>query len=166
MAAMTVRRATPDDGDEIVAMAAGLSQEEAGQGAEFTAAAFRRDGFGPDAAFATLIAEHHGLPVGYAIYYPAYDTESASRGAYLQDLYVTPEARRRRAGRKLVSAVARAVAARGGNWLFWSAIARNRQAGGFYFGLGRPLDGAMVYVADGADFDALLEDLPDIEDDD
>ena len=139
-------------------MASALSREEEGPVSGLTAETFQRDGFGPHAAFTALIAEFQGGIVGYAIFYQAYDTETASRGAYLQDLYVTPEARRQGAGRTLMTAVARACHERGGNWLFWSALARNHRAGEFYSTLGRPLDGVIVYVAQDAEFDALVSE--------
>ena len=56
----------------------------------------RKEGFGASPRFRAQIAERDGRPVGYALFYPAYDTDRAARDFYLQDLYVVPEARRRR----------------------------------------------------------------------
>jgi ribosomal protein S18 acetylase RimI-like enzyme len=96
----------------------------------------RGEGFGPDARFRALIAERDGQPVGYALFYRAYDTDHAARGLYLQDLYVMPEARRQRAGRALMAAVARACQADGGCYVFWNAQPANRAGLAFYRAIG------------------------------
>ena len=79
-------------------------------------------------AFARCSPKQDGRPVGYALFYPSYDTEHAARGLYLQDLYVVPEARRQGIGRALMAAVARACQADGGCYLFWNALERNARA--------------------------------------
>ena len=63
-----------------------------------------------------------GTLLGYALFYPSYDTDHGAKGAYLQDLYVLPEARGRGIGRALMAAVARACQADGGCYLFWNAL--------------------------------------------
>ena len=95
----------------------------------------RAEGFGASRRFRVLIAERHDQPVGYALFYPAYDTDHAARG-FLQDLYVVPKARGRGAGRALMTAVARACAADGGCYVFWNAQPRNRAGLAFYRVLG------------------------------
>ena len=95
----------------------------------------RAEGFGASRRFRVLIAERHDQPVGYALFYPAYDTDHAARG-FLQDLYVVPKARGRGAGRALMAAVARACAADGGCYVFWNAQPRNRAGLAFYRALG------------------------------
>jgi ribosomal protein S18 acetylase RimI-like enzyme len=96
------------------------------------AARFRADGFGGDPAFTAIIAERARAPVGYSIFWPTYDTESASRGGWLSDLYVVPEARGHGVARQLLSEVARRTAARGGRYLIWLVHASNHRARAFY----------------------------------
>jgi ribosomal protein S18 acetylase RimI-like enzyme len=136
MSELRVRTADPADAETIVAFSHALSREEG-----YTAPALRADdvrveGFGPKPRFRALIAEQHGRPVGYALYCPAYDTDHAARGFYLQDLYVVAEARRQGAGRALMAAVARACEADGGCYVFWNAQPSNRAGLAFYRAIG------------------------------
>ncbi|MGH6899351.1 MAG: GNAT family N-acetyltransferase [Geminicoccaceae bacterium] len=130
--AVHVREAMPADAETIAAFAQALSLEEGYPAPALQARHVRAEGFGASPRFRVLIAERHGRPAGYALFYPAYDTDHAARGFYLQDLYVLPEARRQGAGRALMAAVARACLADGGCYLFWNALPRNRASLAFY----------------------------------
>ena len=117
-----VRPARPDDADLIARMARALSIADGGRSSRFTAESFRRDGFGEHAAFSTLVVELDGEVVGYAVYYPGYDTDSATRGVYLADLYVDETRRRQGLGRALLAALAAAARSDGARWMFWSVL--------------------------------------------
>jgi ribosomal protein S18 acetylase RimI-like enzyme len=134
--AVHVREAMPADAETIAAFSHALSLEEGHPTPALQAEHVRQEGFGAHARFRALLAEQDGRPVGYALFYPAYATEHAARGLYLQDLYVLPEARRQRAGRALMAAVALACQADGGRYVFWNARPRNRAALAFYRALG------------------------------
>jgi ribosomal protein S18 acetylase RimI-like enzyme len=134
--AVRVRGATPADAETIAAFAHALSLEEGYPAPALQADHVRAEGFGAKPRFRALIAEREGQPVGYALFYPAYDTDHAARGFYLQDLYVVAEARRQGAGRALMAAVARACAADGGCYVFWNALPENRAGLAFYRALG------------------------------
>jgi ribosomal protein S18 acetylase RimI-like enzyme len=136
MSAVRVREAMPADAETIAAFSQALSREEGHEAPALQARHVRDEGFGPDARFRALIAERDGQPVGYALFYRAYDTDHAARGLYLQDLYVMPEARRQRAGRALMAAVARACQADGGCYVFWNAQPANRAGLAFYRAIG------------------------------
>jgi ribosomal protein S18 acetylase RimI-like enzyme len=131
-----VREALPADAETIAAFAHALSLEEGYPAPALQADHVRAEGFGAKPRFRALIAEREGQPVGYALFYPAYDTDHAARGFYLQDLYVVAEARRQGAGRALMAAVARACAADGGCYVFWNALPENRAGLAFYRALG------------------------------
>ena len=133
---MRVREARPADAETIAAFSQALSREEGYAAPALQARHVRVEGFGPGARFRTLIAEQDGRPVGYALFYPAYDTDHAARGLYLQDLYVVAEARRQGAGRALMAAVARACQADGGCYVFWNALPNNRAGLAFYQTIG------------------------------
>ena len=136
MSAGHVRDAVPADAGTIAAFAHALSLEEGYPAPALQAEHVREEGFGPRPRFRALIAERDGRALGYALFYPAYDTDHAARGLYLQDLYVVPEARRQGAGRALMAAVARACRADGGCYVFWNALPRNRAGRAFYRAIG------------------------------
>lgn len=155
MAGLRLRAATAEDAEVVAGMAAALSRHEGVPPPNFTAETFRRDGFGPDAAFATILAELDGRPVGYAISYPAYDVQSGSRGRHVADLYVEPEARGRGVGKALLAMVARVAKAHGARWLVLQMMRSNSNAEAFYRHLGGRQDEAAIFVFQSAAFEAL-----------
>ena len=154
---LVVRPARPEDGEAVAAMAQALGRADSGRASAFTPGRFRRDGFGEDRAFDTLVAEAGGELLGYAIFYPGYDTDSASRGIYLADLYVRDEFRRRGVGRALVEGLAAHGRSGGARWMFWSVRRRNRQARRFYRALAPELPGVLLCAAFGRRFERLAE---------
>lgn len=151
-----VRRGVPEDAPAIVRMARALNLGLGWPECRFTEEDYRRQGFGPDAAFHTFVAELDREVVGYAMYHRSYDTESASRGSYLSDLYVEEHARARGAGRALMRAVAKATAADGGDAVWWVTTKTNDVAAPFYRRIAKVDESIDVWVAAGDDFDALL----------
>jgi GNAT superfamily N-acetyltransferase len=154
---ITVRPAQPTDAETIARMARALSLTDGGRPSRFTAESFRRDGFGDDAAFSTLVAEFSGDIAGYAVYYPGYDTDSATRGVYLADLYVDEAHRRKGLGRALLSGLAAEARRNGARWMFWSVLKRNRGARRFYRKMAPELKDVIVCAAFGRRFDALAD---------
>lgn len=150
-----VRPATAADAAAVAAMAHALSESDGGRPSRFSAEAFLRDGFGAAPAFEALIAEIDGRAAGYAVFYWGYDTDSATRGVYLADLYVDTAQRRRGAGRALVVGVARTARDRGARWIFWSVLKRNRGARRFYRRLAPELRDVIVCAAFGTGFDRI-----------
>jgi GNAT superfamily N-acetyltransferase len=132
----TIRAATADDAESIVALVHRFNLEDGNPPGATTAEAFRSLGFGTPPRFHTVLAEDEEQVLGYALYFPSYDTDYGAKGFYLQDLYVLPEARRRGIGRALMTAVARACRADGGRYLFWNALERNRAGRAFYRQIG------------------------------
>ena len=136
-------------------MARALSVSDGGRVSRFSADAFLRDGFGEDRAFETMVASTGDALAGYAVYYWGYDTDSATRGVYLADLYVGEAHRRSGAGTALVSAVARDSRDAGGRWIFWSVLKRNKAARRFYRHIAPELKDVLVCAAFGASFDRI-----------
>jgi len=97
---------------------------------------FLRDGFGPDPAFAGIIAERDGAPVGYLLYHFGYDVDRAMRIMFVIDLWVDISARRHGIGRALMGEAAARCRARGGAKLLWAVFTPNRLAIDFYERLG------------------------------
>lgn len=155
MNGVTIRAALPRDGDAVARMAAALSAHEGMPAPNVTADRFRGDGFGPEAAFAALVAERRGRAVGYALHYGGYDVQAGSRGRHVADLYVAPGQRGAGVGRALMAAVARAARAQNAGWLVLQVTRRNDPARGFYRAIGGRTDPDQTYVFDGAAFLAL-----------
>ena len=152
---ITVRPATAEDAATIVRLAHGLSQTGGGRASRLTEENCRRDGFGAEPAFRVLLAEIDGMVAGYALYFSGYDTDRASRGVYLADLYVDFDYRRYGVGRALMKAVARACSDLGGEWMFWSVHKRNRSARKFYKTLALELRDVVLCAALSDSFDRL-----------
>ncbi len=147
--------ATQDHADSIAEMARALSLSDGGKPSRFSAEAFRRDGFGDRPAFQAMIAYVDGEPAGYAVYYWGYDTDSATRGVYLADLYVAKDSRRLGAGRALVRSVSAAAQKDGGRWIFWSVLKRNKGARRFYQRIAPELRDVIICAAFGSNFDRI-----------
>ena len=92
--------------------------------------------FGPGAVASALIAEHHGAPVGFALWFRNFSTWTGRPGVYLEDLFVRPDHRGDGHGRALLEELARRCVAMGGGRLEWSVLDWNEPAIGFYRSLG------------------------------
>jgi ribosomal protein S18 acetylase RimI-like enzyme len=125
-------------------------------------ARLRDDGFGADPAFTAVIAERAGVALGYALYWPTHDTESAARGLWLSDLYVAPGARRDGVGRILMAALARAAIDSGARFIVWLVLERNAKARAFYRTIGREWHDGFPCVCAGAAFERLAAQAPPI----
>jgi ribosomal protein S18 acetylase RimI-like enzyme len=153
-----VRAATPADAEAVAGMAQAFSVADGGRPSRLSAEAFRRDGFGARAAFTALIAEVDGHVAGYALFYPGYDSDGATRGVYLADLYVRAELRRQGVGRALVATVAAYSRRDGARWMFWSVLKRNKGARRFYRTVAPELRDVIVCAAFGDSFDRLADE--------
>ena len=153
---VSIRPARPEDAALIAAMAGELSAHEGEPTPDLSAADVQRDGFGPQAAFAALLAELETAPVGYALYHGAYDSIRGRRGSFLLDLFVRDAARGRGVGRALMAAVARATRDAGGSFLWWNMLRDNTLAERFYEKLGQRYPNLLVWTAEAEDFENLL----------
>ncbi|HET8728523.1 MAG TPA: GNAT family N-acetyltransferase [Alphaproteobacteria bacterium] len=107
MNTVTIRPARPEDASFILRMIRELAAfEREPDAVKATEADLLRDGWGPSPKFEALIAELDGAPCGFALFFHNYSTWEGRAGIYLEDLYVTPQARRHGAGRRLMAALA------------------------------------------------------------
>lgn len=154
---ITIRPAVPEDAETIARMARELSVADGGRPSQFSAETFIRDGFGESPAFSAVLAEYDGEVAGYAVYYPGYDTDSATRGVYLADLFVYQHMRRLGIGRALMAAVAGRSRAGGARWMFWSVLRRNKGGRRFYRKIAPELKDVIICAAFGNTFDRLAD---------
>jgi ribosomal protein S18 acetylase RimI-like enzyme len=138
---LNVRPMTPADALPVAGLAAEFAGYLRGLGDQgphdLTADAIRRDGFGPGAAFSGLVAISDGdQTIGYLLYHLGYDADLAARNLHVIDLYVAAAARRRGAGRALMTEAAHLGRVAGARYLFWAVYRPNRLAADFYTALG------------------------------
>jgi GNAT superfamily N-acetyltransferase len=92
--------------------------------------------FGPGSVTRALICEHHGEPVGMAIWFYSYSTWQARNGLYLEDLYVTPKARGLGAGKAMLKRLAQIALENGCGRFEWSVLDWNEPAIRVYEAIG------------------------------
>lgn len=92
--------------------------------------------FSPRPACEALIGELDGRPEGFALFFHNFSTWKGRRGLYLEDLYVTPNARGRGLGRALLARVASIAIERHCPRLEWNVLDWNEPALKFYRSLG------------------------------
>lgn len=131
-----IRPATRADADVVCALVAALSAEEGMVPPALTPSLFRRQGFGRDPLFTALLAERAGQVAGMVLLTRGYDSQSASAGLVVENLYVEPLSRRAGVGRALMAEAARCVRERGLEWLSWHVRRGNVRAQLFYRSLG------------------------------
>lgn len=116
--------------------------------------------FGERPAAEALIAERGTETAGYALFFPTFSSFLASRGVWLEDLFVRPAHRAAGVGRALVSAVAARAREHSDARLEWAALDWNELALGFYRGLGARTMGEWVtHRLDGPELDRVAEEF-------
>jgi GNAT superfamily N-acetyltransferase len=93
----------------------------------------------PDAE--VILATVDGKEVGFALFFHNYSTFLAQRGLFLEDLFVLPDARGKRVGYALLSALAKIALERNCGRLEWNVLDWNDLAIDFYKRIGaHPMD--------------------------
>ncbi|MDH0567732.1 GNAT family N-acetyltransferase [Pseudomonas oleovorans] len=134
---LTIRPATADDAELILRFITELAIYEKAEHEVKTDAAGIRDSLFADGSTAHgLICEHNGQPIGYAVYFFNYSTWLGKHGLYLEDLYISPEARGLGAGKALLRHLAQVAVARGYGRFEWSVLDWNTPAIDFYQSFG------------------------------
>ncbi|MDX6738900.1 GNAT family N-acetyltransferase [Actinocorallia sp. A-T 12471] len=86
--------------------------------------------------FAHIAQDPSGTPVGFALWFLNFSTWTGKHGIYLEDLYVTPEARGGGYGKALLAELARVAVARGYARYEWACLDWNTPSIRFYESLG------------------------------
>lgn len=154
---LVVRPATPEDVPLVLRLIRELADyEQLLHEVVATEERLRETLFGPRAYAEVAIAEQGGAPAGFALFFHNYSTFLAQPGIYLEDLYVTPEARGRGVGRRLLAHLARLAKERGCGRVEWWVLDWNERAIRFYRSLGaRAMDEWTVFRVAGDALDRL-----------
>ncbi|TXH94499.1 MAG: GNAT family N-acetyltransferase [Pseudomonas sp.] len=142
-----IRPATAADAELILRFIIELAiYEKAEHEVQTDAAGIRDSLFGEGSSSHALVCERDGQPIGYAVYFFNYSTWLGKHGLYLEDLYISPEARGGGAGKALLQHLARIAVARDCGRFEWSVLDWNSPAIAFYQSFGaRPQDEWTTY---------------------
>ncbi len=133
----TIRPATAEDAPLLLAFIRGIAEYELlTHQVTATEEGLRASLFGDEPAAEALLAFADGEPAGFAVYFHSYSTFLGRPGMHLEDLYVSPEHRRRGLGALLLRRVAAIAVERGCGRFEWLALDWNTDAHRFYEGLG------------------------------
>ncbi len=132
-----IRRAEPGDVPALVGLVYDLAEyEKARHECTLTAEQLHTALFGPDPAVFAHVALVDGTVAGCAVWFLNFSTWDGVHGIYLEDLYVTPEARGTGLGRALLAALAHEAHSHGYSRVSWSVLTWNTPSIGFYESLG------------------------------
>ncbi|MCD2324501.1 GNAT family N-acetyltransferase [Sphingomonas sp. IC-56] len=92
--------------------------------------------FGARPAAEAVIAEREGQPAGFALFFHNFSTWTGRKGLYLEDLYVTPDARGGGVGTALLRHLAGLALDRDCGRFEWSVLDWNEPAIRFYRAMG------------------------------
>ena len=155
---IAVRRAVKNDGKILLSLIDALADYE--KLARPDRAARRRllrDAFGAKKRFSVFLAFDGRKAVGYAIYFFTYSSFLALPTLYLEDLFVLPEYRKKKAGWKLFCSCVAEAKKQGCGRMEWMVLDWNQIAIDFYDRLGaKHLKGWLPYRLVRKQFDDLI----------
>ena len=132
-----IRSATPADIPAIRALIVALAvYEREPDAVKATEADLHAALFGERPLAEAVLAEIGGVPVGVAVFFTNFSTWEGKGGLYLEDLFVSPEARGAGVGKALLVHLAGIAVTRGYARFEWSVLDWNLPAIGFYEALG------------------------------
>jgi GNAT superfamily N-acetyltransferase len=128
-----IRRAQRSDAAVLLSLIDALADYEKLPGPTPEAKArLIRDGFGDKPRFEAVLAELHGKPAGYALFFETYSSFIAMPTLYLEDLFVIPEARGKGVGKALAEFCIQEAVNRGCGRMEWMVLDWNKPAIEFY----------------------------------
>lgn len=107
-----------------------------------------------------LVAHGGDELVGFATFTSLYPVAGLISFTYVQQIYVSAQARRIGVAQRLMAGIARITATRGCTRIEWSTAADNAAAQALYVGLGASGADKVQYVLEGAAFDRLAACAP------
>lgn len=137
MSALSVRTAVKDDAATILFFIRELAiYEKAEHEVLATEETIVETIFSDASHVNALICELDGKGIGIAIYFYNYSTWLAKPGLYLEDLYVSADARGKGAGKLLLQKMARIALDKGCGRFEWSCLDWNKPSRDFYESIG------------------------------
>lgn len=134
---VTIRPAVPGDAATVLRFARELAAFEREPDAVVATEEMMRSAlFGERPMAEALIAEIDGEAAGFAVFYHSFSTWTGRRGIWLDDLYVTPDARGAGVGKALLQRLARICIDRDCARFEWWVLDWNDPAIGFYDSIG------------------------------
>src|SRR5579863_7055820 len=131
--ALRIRAATAADVSLILGFIRELAEyEKLSHEVVATEADIRGSLFGAKPVAECVLAELHGQPVGFALFFHNFSTFLGRPGIYLEDLYVRPTERGKGIGRKLLAQLAQLAVERRCGRLEWAVLDWNEPAIRFY----------------------------------
>lgn len=125
----TIRMATPADAGTIFQFVCDLAEfEKARHEVETSVEGITETVFGDKSVCDALIYEVAGKPVAFALWYYTYSTWQGRAGLYLEDLYVSPEARGSGVGSRILRYLANFALENGYGRFEWSVLDWNTPA--------------------------------------
>ena len=148
---LSIRSATPADLPLIAQFIRDLADyEKLAHEVRFDEAKLGEKLFGARPYAEVVIGELDGTPQGFALFFHNFSTFEGRPGIYLEDLFVSPEARGSGLGKALLTHLAALCTERDCARLEWSVLDWNAPAIGFYQSLGaRLMDEWTVMRVDG-----------------
>jgi GNAT superfamily N-acetyltransferase len=126
---LVIRSARREDAPTLLGFIRELAiYERAEHEVAATAETIEQSIFGPGSVTRALICEKDGEPIGMAVWFFSYSTWQARNGLYLEDLYVTPQARGAGAGKALLKRLAQIAVEHGCGRFEWSVLDWNEPA--------------------------------------
>lgn len=156
-AGIVIRAARPDDAESLHALLLGLARATGlKEKIRSRPEDFRRLGFREKPAFYALIAERGGEPLGLSLFFYNFSSWRGEMGIYVQDLYVTDEARSTGLGRRLLAETVRQGKTQGATHLRLAVERDNVRAQRFYRRLGlKASEQELIFQASGPAFERL-----------
>jgi GNAT superfamily N-acetyltransferase len=135
--AVTLRLARPGDEATILRFVRALAEfERLAHEVTATEADFAASLFGSQPRAEALIAESHGVAVGFALWFYNFSTFHGRHGLYLEDLFVEPARRGQGIARMIFRFLARRAIEQGCTRMDWDVLDWNENALRFYRGIG------------------------------
>jgi diamine N-acetyltransferase len=151
MTAFSIRCAAKGDEGAIVVLLRELAEyEKIADRFRLTETAVERDMLAPQACCSCELALLGAEPIGVMTWYVIYSSFAATRGLFLEDLYLRPAYRGRGFGKAMLAHLARRAACEGAAYIDWFVLDWNRPSVAFYESVGaEPVTGWLSYRLSG-----------------